>query len=69
MFVCLFVCLFVQYKDLKESELPSRTLWLTVWDWDRLGKNEFLGEVKLPLVEVNLEDSGHKWYPLKDTVS
>ena len=58
----------VQYK-VSESELASRTLWLSVWDWDRFGRNQFLGEVRLPLSSLNLTDSKDHWYTLNDKVS
>ena len=57
----------VQYK-LSESELSSRTLWLSVWDWDRFGRNQFLGEVRLPLSSLDLTDSSSLWYHLQDKV-
>ena len=62
------VCLFsMQYKIL-ESELSSRTVWLSVWDWDRFGRNQFLGEVRLPLTSVDLHSNSQLWYTLMDKV-
>ena len=58
----------VQYKYSK-SELSSRTLWLSVWDWDRFGRNQFLGEVRLPLSSLDLTDTTDQWYSLQDKVS
>lgn len=58
---------FMQYKIL-QSEVAMRTLWLSVWDWDRFGRNQFLGEIRLPLSSLNLIDSGDKWYTLQDKV-
>ena len=61
--------IFKQYK-VEKSEFASRILWLSVWDWDRFGRNKFLGEVKLPLSTINLEEeSDEHWYSLKDRVS
>ena len=57
----------VQYK-VSESRLPSRVLWLSVWDWDRIGHNDFLGEVKIPLIPTNLGVL-YKWYTLQNKVS
>ena len=51
-----------------ESSLLSRTLWLSVWDWDRFGRNQFLGEVRVALKEFDLSTHIEKWYPLKDKV-
>lgn len=39
----------MQYK-LSREELNGTTLWLSMWDWDRMGRNKFLGEVRLPLL-------------------
>ena len=57
----------VQYK-LAESELSSRTLWLSIWDWDRFGRNQFLGEVRLPLKSLDLTDNKSHWHTLLDQV-
>ena len=51
-----------------ESELKEKTLWLSVWDWDRFGKNQFLGEVRVPLSEFDLSTKTEKWWPLTDKV-
>lgn len=48
------------------SELEIRTLWLSVWHSDRFGRNDFLGEVMLPLGNDTFESSGLKWYPLQE---
>ncbi|KFM63564.1 Synaptotagmin-like protein 5, partial [Stegodyphus mimosarum] len=50
------------------SELEIRTLWLSVWHSDRFGRNDFLGEVMLPLGSEMFENSGLKWYPLQERV-
>ena len=60
--------LFPTQYDVGESELPSRTLWVSVWDWDRFGKNKFLGEVRLPLSSVDFSDSSEHWYQLHEKV-
>ena len=57
-----------QYK-ISELELSARTLWLRVWDWDRFGRNQFLGEIRLPLSSLDLYDTTDKWYYLEDKVS
>ena len=36
------------------AEIASQTLYLQVWDWDRVSKNDPLGEVKLQLGAVDL---------------
>jgi synaptotagmin-like protein len=54
--------------NVPQSELPKKTLWLSVWDWDRFGRNSFLGEVRVPLSELDLSEKMEKWWPLVDTV-
>ena len=61
--------LFLLQYEVEREHLKSRTLWFTVWDWDRFGKNEFLGEVKVPLSSVDLSDYRQQWHTLQDTVS
>lgn len=48
------------------SELETRTLWLTVWHSDMFGRNEFLGEVTLPMGYEAWEDPSPKWYTLQE---
>ena len=57
----------LQYK-FSESEVRARTLWLSVWDWDRFGRNLFLGEVRLPLANLDLTSTADQWYQLQDKV-
>ena len=57
----------MQYK-FSEPELASHTLWLSVWDWDRFGRNLFLGEIRLPLSTLDLVDTTDQWYQLQDKV-
>ncbi len=52
-----------------QTELQSRTLWLSVWDADKFGRNQFLGEVRLPLSSLDLTTARDwKWYDLQDEV-
>ena len=53
------------------SELGSRTLWVTVWHSDMFGRNDFLGEVLLPLGSLPLDDSTAPacWHTLQERVS
>ncbi|XP_076304776.1 LOW QUALITY PROTEIN: uncharacterized protein LOC143222307 [Tachypleus tridentatus] len=48
------------------SELETRTLWLSVWHSDMFGRNEFLGEVMIPLGHDVLENSNLIWHPLQE---
>ena len=56
-----------QYK-LPHADIDKRTLWLSVWDWDRFGRNQFLGEVRLALSSVDLTDGTNRWHSLRDKV-
>ena len=58
----------MQYK-VPLSDVTSHTLWLSVWDWDRFGRNQFLGEVRLPLSSADLNDKEDHWHTLQDRVS
>eukprot|EP00106_Octopus_bimaculoides_P022282 XP_014789724.1 PREDICTED: regulating synaptic membrane exocytosis protein 1-like isoform X3 [Octopus bimaculoides] len=48
----------------KESHFKQRLLEITVWDYDRLGASEFLGEVIIDLSRANFKDDP-LWYPLR----
>ena len=37
------------YPAVRPSDLTSRVLEVTIWDYDRYGANEFLGEVTIDL--------------------
>lgn len=50
------------------EELNSRTLWLSVWHSDMFGRNNFLGEVQLPLENKIFDDPLPKLYPLQERV-
>nr|XP_042904930.1 uncharacterized protein LOC107436800 isoform X2 [Parasteatoda tepidariorum] len=49
-----------------KNELESRTLWLTVWNSDLFGRNDFLGEISLPLGYRLLDSPTLRWYPLQE---
>ena len=51
------------------EEVERRTLWLTVWHSDMFGRNDFLGEVMLPINTIPLDDPQPRWYNLQDRVS
>ena len=57
-----------QYK-VSQQDVGSRTVWVSVWDWDRFGRNQFLGEVRLPLASLDLTDATDHWHSLQDQVS
>jgi len=48
------------------EEVERRTLWLTVWHSDMFGRNDFLGEVMLPINTIPLDDPQPRWFSLQD---
>lgn len=48
--------------------LAARTLWLSVWHADMFGRNDFLGEVALPLADVVFDDPAPTWHKLHERV-
>lgn len=48
------------------SELQARTLWLSVWHSDMFGRNDFLGEVMLPLTYETLEKTEVRCFALQE---
>lgn len=48
------------------ASLSTRTLWLSVWHADMFGRNDFLGEVTLPLADVVFDDPEPMWYKLHE---
>jgi hypothetical protein len=51
------------------EEVERRTMWMSVWHSDMFGRNDFLGEVMLPLIGQHLDDPTPKFYSLLDRVS
>lgn len=47
------------------GELETRTLWLSVWH-SQFGRNDFLGEVMIPLGHGIIENYGYKHHPLDE---
>ncbi|RWS30277.1 regulating synaptic membrane exocytosis protein 2-like protein [Leptotrombidium deliense] len=52
------------YSPLRRSDLKTKALEVTLWDYDRFGMNEFLGEVFIELATAPLDDEG-EWYLLE----
>ncbi|XP_065217826.1 probable serine/threonine-protein kinase DDB_G0282963 [Planococcus citri] len=48
------------------EELETRTLWLSVWHSDIFGRNDFLGEVIIPLENKVFDDPLPKLYALQE---
>lgn len=49
------------------GELEMRTLWLSVWH-SQFGRNDFLGEVMIPLGHGSIENYGYKRHALNETL-
>ncbi|XP_050391699.1 synaptotagmin-like protein 4 isoform X4 [Patella vulgata] len=52
--------------NVSKSEVENRILWLTVWNNDKFGRNDFLGEVMLSLDCYSFGDPTPKWYLLQE---
>ena len=55
------------YNNIRPGELRTgnRVLEVTVWDYDRFGSNEFLGEILLDLTNIAVKrDEEPLWHPL-----
>ena len=51
------------YSPIRSAELTSRILEVTVWDFDRFGANDFLGEVSIDLAHSALDEEP-EWHHL-----
>ena len=54
--------------NLSKENVEKRTLWVSVWHSDIFGRNDFLGELNLPLSAEVFKNTGLKWYPLQERV-
>lgn len=57
-----------QYK-LEKRDLQGRTLNLSVWHHDSLGRNLFLGEVEVALGAWDWANTRPEWFSLQPRVS
>ncbi|KAJ2950783.1 hypothetical protein O0L34_g9048 [Tuta absoluta] len=58
------------FMEMLEYRLPidvvrNRSLQATVWNYDSLQENQFLGGVVIPLNSLNLRQETVAWYPLE----
>ncbi|NWY10285.1 SYTL5 protein, partial [Aphelocoma coerulescens] len=53
---------------ISHSQLETRTLQLSVWHYDRFGRNSFLGEVEIPFDSWNFENQDDQWFVLQPKV-
>jgi len=48
------------------NEVERRTMWISVWHSDMFGRNDFLGEVMMPMAGQVFDDPSAKWFSLQD---
>ncbi|XP_063101764.1 synaptotagmin-like protein 5 isoform X3 [Cavia porcellus] len=53
---------------ISHTQLETRTLQLSVWHYDRFGRNSFLGEVEIPFDSWNFENPCDEWFVLQPKV-
>ncbi|XP_038658079.1 synaptotagmin-like protein 5 isoform X3 [Scyliorhinus canicula] len=53
---------------ISHSQLETRTLQLSVWHYDRFGRNSFLGEVEIPFDSWDLENKIEDWFLLQPKI-
>lgn len=59
------------YSNVRPEDLRFRVLEVTVWDYDRFGANEFLGEVciDLGMIPTSATMGQPLWHPLNPVQS
>ncbi|XP_070945231.1 synaptotagmin-like protein 5 isoform X4 [Macaca nemestrina] len=53
---------------ISHTQLETRTLQLSVWHYDRFGRNSFLGEAEIPFDSWNFENPTDEWFVLQPKV-
>merc|ERR1712241_341228 len=48
------------------NEVERRTMWISVWHSDMFGRNDFLGEVMMPMAGQVFDDPAARWCSLQD---
>lgn len=48
------------------AELGGKTLVLQVFDFDRFGKHDVIGQIKIPMNSVDLGQPLHEWRDLEN---
>lgn len=73
LFKCLFPENIVSHEILKVilwlqqipfNDLAGQTLVLQVFDFDRFGKHDVIGEIKIPMNSIDLGQPIHEWKDL-----
>lgn len=58
-----FNCIYLQ--ALPYSDLMSKTLVFAIYDFDRFSKHDQIGEVKIPLCQIDLAQTIEDWKELQ----
>ncbi|XP_069745509.1 synaptotagmin-like protein 5 isoform X2 [Narcine bancroftii] len=53
---------------INHTQLETRTLQVSVWHYDRFGRNSFLGEVEIPFDSWDLEKQIEEWFILQPKI-
>ena len=67
--MCQLIIFSVFQFVMPRGEVERRTMWISVWHSDMFGRNDFLGEVMMPMAGQVFDDPAAKWYSLQDRVS
>lgn len=59
-----FVFLPIAHMQIPYSELGGQTLVMQVFDFDRFGKHDLIGEIKIPMNSIDLGQPIHEWKDL-----
>ena len=53
------------FKNLEYGDLTSRTLVFAIFDFDRFGRHDQIGQIDVPLNSVDLGATVHEWRSIK----
>ena len=53
------------WPQIPGGEIKQQTLYMQLFDWDRMSKNDPLGEVKLNLAYFDLSNAKTEWRQLQ----
>lgn len=56
--------MFFSHPQTPFNDLAGQTLVLQVFDFDRFGKHDVIGEIKIPMNSVDLGQPIHEWKDL-----
>ena len=59
-------CLFQLQYRMPLPDIKQRILQLTVWNYNKVQENTFLGAVYIKLIDAPLHDDTGQWYQLQN---